>query len=196
MSCLACILEEQSAAEMLKVLFSRIDVPKNISIRYVVFEGKQDLEKQIERKLRGWQQAETFFLILRDQDAGNCIEIKDALKEKSRAAGKIDKTIVRIACHELESFYLGDLAAVEKGLKLSNIASRQREQKYREPDKLVSAARELRILTNDRYQKMCGSRSIASFLKVDGTNRSKSFNVLLSGIQKAISTLCVNAAIV
>jgi hypothetical protein len=181
---------------MLKVLFSRIGVPKNISIRYVIFEGKQDLEKQIERKLRGWRQKDTFFLILRDQDADDCIVIKAALKAKAAAAGKIGRTIVRIACCELESFYLGDLAAVEQGLKLSNIASLQRKRKYREPDKLADAAQELGRLTKHQYQKIHGARSIAPFLKLDDSNMSTSFKMLLSGIHKAISALRVNAAIV
>jgi hypothetical protein len=55
---------------------------------------------------------------------------------------------------------------------------------------------ELGRLTNHLYQKMHGSRSIAPFLKLDGSNASKSFNVLLSGIQKAISMLCANTATV
>ena len=42
-------LEERSAREMLKNLLPRI-LPDNVTIRYVVFEGKQDLEKQLEKK--------------------------------------------------------------------------------------------------------------------------------------------------
>jgi hypothetical protein len=96
---------------------------------------------------------------------------------------------VRIACTELESFYLGDLNAVEHGLGIANLAKKQNDKKYRTPDALSNAAQELKRLTQNQYEKVSGSRAISAFLKVDGSNRSHSFNVLLAGINKLI-TLC------
>ena len=51
MNQLVFFLEEPSAREMLKNLLPRI-LPDNVTVRYVVFEGKQDLENQLGRKLR------------------------------------------------------------------------------------------------------------------------------------------------
>jgi hypothetical protein len=48
---------------------------------------------------------------------------------------------------------------------------------------LTNAAQELERLTGKKYQKIQGSRDIAPFLKLDGTNASHSFNVLISGIR-------------
>jgi hypothetical protein len=188
MSCLVCLLEEPSAAEMLKVLLPRL-APADIHVKYLAFEGKQDLEKQLEKKLRGWLQPETCFLVLRDQDAADCHEVKKNLEKKTSASGQSDRTIIRIACRELESFYLGDLAAVEAGLNLPGLSSKQRRKAFRTPDRLKNAAQELAKLTNNQYQKLSGSRRIAPFLKLDGTNASHSFNILLAGINQAVSTL-------
>jgi hypothetical protein len=57
---------------------------------------------------------DSFFVVLRDQDSGDCLEIKERLMALCGRAGKED-ALVRIACRELESFYLGDLKAVERG---------------------------------------------------------------------------------
>jgi hypothetical protein len=177
------LLEELSAAEMLKGVLPKI-LPDGINVKYVVFEGKQDLEKQLERRLKGWQQPNSAFLVMRDKDGGDCLLIKRQLAEKANASGKGKVTLIRIACSELESFYLGDLNAVEQGLGLSNLAKKQQERKYRTPDALSNAAQELQNLTQRKYQKVASSRAIAPHLKTDGSNRSHSFNALLTGIEK------------
>jgi len=182
MKTLVCLLEEPSAKEMLQAVLPKI-LP-DIHVKYLVHEGKQDLEKQLERRLRAWQVPDSVFLILRDQDSGNCISIKNDLAEKVANSGKTEKTLIRIACHELESFYLGDLNAVEQAMHIRGLSSRQNNQKFQNPDRLNNASEELRKVTGYRYQKIAGSRAIAPFLSVlAGENRSRSFNVLLQGLQ-------------
>ena len=95
-------LEELSAEKMLQGLLPRL-LPQNITPRFVVFEGKQDLEKQIARKLRAWNQPHCCFVVMRDQDSGNCVTIKKNLVKKCTDAGK-PETLVRIACHEWRVF--------------------------------------------------------------------------------------------
>lgn len=186
MNTLVFLLEEASVKAMLEGLLPKI-IPESIDPKFIVFEGKQDLEKQIERKLRGWLKPNSAFIVLRDQDSGDCIEIKDALVGKCNAAQK-PNTIVRIACRELESWYFGDLAAVEKGLGLSNLSRFQRNQKYRNPDEIVRPSDELEKITKGKYQKVSGSRAIGPNLSIDGNN-SKSFCAFLQGIEKAKSLL-------
>jgi hypothetical protein len=172
-------LEELSAKEMLSGILPKI-LPDNIQPRFVVFEGKQDLEKQLVRRLRLWRMPNCQFFVLRDQDSGDCQLIKRNLLEKCSKANR-PNTIVRIACHELESFYLGDLRAVDKGLKLGSLFKLQNKQKYREPDNFSNPAQELMALTNNCYQKVSGSRAISKYLSLD-ENRSHSFNVLVKAI--------------
>jgi len=185
MKTLVCLLEEHSAKEMLKVVLPKI-MSENIDLKFIVFEGKQDLEKQLERKLRLWQQPNSYFLIMRDKDSGDCYAIKRELLEKVKQAGKLDSALVRIACSELETFYLGDLSAVEQGLNISGIANKQQNRKFRMPDHLSNASEELEALTRKQYQKILCSKSIAPYLKLDGSNKSVSFNILLNGVQQLI----------
>lgn len=185
---LVFLLEERSAEEMLKGVLPKL-LPAHINTRYLVFEGKQDLEKQLQKRLQGWRLPNTVFLVMRDKDGGDGPIIKQQLMQKVIDSGKQQATLVRIACTELESFYLGDLNAVEHGLGIANLAKKQNDKKYRTPDVLSNAAQELKRLTQNQYEKVSGSRAISAFLKVDGSNRSHSFNVLLTGINKLI-TLC------
>jgi hypothetical protein len=185
---LVCLLEEPSAKEMLKAVLPKL-IPRETQVQYIVFEGKQDLEKQVERRLKYWQIPNSVFLVMRDKDGGDCLLIKQRLSEKVQASGKQSCTLIRIACTELESFYLGDLSAVEHGLGLTNLAKKQQERKYRTPDDLGNSAQELSKLTQQKYQKVTGSRAISPFLKTDGSNRSHSFNVLVTGIKKLMTSI-------
>jgi hypothetical protein len=185
MTTLVFFLEEPSAKEMLIGVLPKI-LPEHVVPRFIVFEGKQDLEKQLVRKLRLWKQPDSRFIVLRDQDAGDCRKIKENLVEKCREAGRPD-AVVRIACHELESFYLGDLQAVEKGLDTSGLAKRQNQKKFRQPDNLPNPARELKALTNKRYQKLLGSRAIGNHLDLNN-NRSHSFNLFMHAIRETSSS--------
>lgn len=191
MKCLVCLLEGPSERELLKNLLPRL-LGDKVEVHYIVFEGKQDLEKQLERRIKYWQKPKSHFLVIRDQDSGNCLLIKKNLQAKIDQTGKQSTTTVRIACHELESFYLGDLVAVEKGLSLSGLAKKQEKSKYRAPDNLGNPAEELLKLTKNNYQKISGSRAIGPHLKIDGTNRSHSFNVLLAGIKKTMGQISVS----
>ena len=123
-------LEEPSAKEMLQGVLHRI-LPDEILIRYVVFQGKQDLEKNLKIKLRAWTLPNCSFVVMRDQDSGDCKEIKEKLANICEKAGR-KGVLIRIACHELESFYLGDLAAVEKGLDLKGIERKKKSNENSE----------------------------------------------------------------
>ena len=52
MTCLVFFLEEKSAEIMLEGILPQI-LPEGIGYRCVVFEGKQDLEKRLPKRLRG-----------------------------------------------------------------------------------------------------------------------------------------------
>lgn len=183
---LVCFTEEPSAVEMLLCILPKI-LPANFPFRCYHFEGKQDLEKKIVRRIQYWVDPDSVFLVLRDQDSGDCCQIKNDLVHKIRQTGKSQQTIVRISCHELESFYLGDLQAVETGLKIKGLAKRQGKSQYRAPDDLPNPAQQLMRITGNRYQKLKGSRAISPFLDLDN-NVSHSFCVLIAGIKSLCKT--------
>ena len=185
---LVFLVEEESAEQMLSVIMPRLleatGNADNVAYQILPFEGKSDLEKKLCRRLRGWRKPVTRFVIIRDQDSGDCRMIKEKLLQLCQEAGKSD-CLVRIACHELESFYLGDLAAVEAGLSLNGLSQRQRQKKYRAPDSVASPSQELIRITGKRYQKVAGSRAISRHLDLEN-NKSHSFNVLIEGIRRLI----------
>lgn len=185
MTTLVFCLEEPSAREMLIGLLPNL-LPSNISYEFIVFEGKQDMEKRLSKRIQHWRKPDTKFLVMRDQDsAPNCSQVKKKLTDLCQNTGKTD-FLIRIACHELESFYLGDLEAVEKGLGIKGLAKKQTLAKFRSPDTLGSPSEELIKLTDQIYQKVSGSRAIGAHLKLNG-NKSHSFEVLVSGIQKLLT---------
>ena len=185
MSALVFLLEEESAKNMLEGIVPRL-VPEGVHVQYMTFSGKQDLEKQMERKIRLWMEPDSRFIILRDQDSGNCLDIKARLLDIVQNTGKADVCLVRIACHELESFFLGDLEAVGQALNIPSISKKQNKNPYRRPD---SAAEELKKLTGNRYSKLAGSRAIGPCLSLNGSNRSHSFGVLVDAIFRQASLL-------
>ncbi|MBF0132357.1 MAG: DUF4276 family protein [Magnetococcales bacterium] len=175
---LVFFLEEASAKALLQELLPRF-LPDIETPLFIVFEGKQDLEKQLPRKLRNWQQPNSRFVVLRDKDSGNCCEVKEKLRNLSREGGH-PQTLIRIACRELESWYLGDLAAVEKALSARGAAKQQTNLKFRNPDKLGNPVQELTRLAPS-YQKIAGSRAMGKVMTREG-NTSHSFNVFIKGI--------------
>ena len=183
MTTYAFFLQELSAAEMLKGLLPRL-LPADADTRYIVFEGKQDLEKNLEKKLKNWMTPDTIFVVIRDKDSGDGPTIKSRLSDICSKAGKTD-VLIRIACHELESWYLGDLLSVEEALGIPRLSRSQNNSKYRNPDRLGNAAQELVSLTKYAYQKVSGSRAIGKCLRITG-NLSHSYNVFISGLQNRI----------
>ena len=72
---------------------------------------------------------------MRDQNSEDCLKLKQRLKNLCQQAGQPD-VLIRIVCHELESWFLGDLAAVEPAFQLKGLAKQQDRQKYRDQDKV------------------------------------------------------------
>lgn len=182
------LLEEESAKAMLEGLLPRI-LHEDIRLRYIPFEGKQDLERQMVKRLRGYVNPHARFIVLRDQDsAPECRDIKARLVEFCLQAGQAAKSVVRIACRELESFYLADLLAVEQALGVKKLVRQQGSAKFRSPDHLGSPSKELAILTGGRYQKVSGSRAIGRYLDPDN-ERSLSFKNLIKSVRRMESEL-------
>jgi len=180
---LVFLLEEESAKAMLEGLLPRILNPQ-IRPRLIPFEGKQDLEKQLTKRLRRYVNPHARFIILRDQDsAPDCKAVKAKLVEHCLYAGQAAKSLVRIACKELETFYLADLNAVEQGLTLKKLTNLQASERFRNPDRLGNPSKELDALTKGEYQKVSSSRAIAKHLDPANT-RSASFKNLIAGIRR------------
>lgn len=179
---LVFFLEEESAKAMLNSLLPRVLDP-SIRYRLIPFEGKRDLELRLETKLRRYINPSARFIVMCDQDGSqNCIAIKQRLLDSCAKAFRQNDTLVRIACRELEAFYLADLAAVEQATGIKGIAAQQNKAKFRMPDTLQRPSQELYQLTSKQYQKVGDSARIGHLLDITN-NRSNSFACLISGIK-------------
>jgi hypothetical protein len=187
---LVFLLEEASAKALLSTLLARL-LNAEISFRLIPFEGKQDMEKQLVKRIRGYQNRNARFIILRDLDSHpDCIALKQRLIALCHEAGKAENCLVRLACRELETFYLADLAAVERALAVSGLSKKQNTSKFRTPDALGSPSRELKQLTGQVYEKIAGSVAIGEHIELDNT-RSPSFRNLIAGIRRLEQELMV-----
>lgn len=147
-------------------------------------EGKQALEKSIPIKVRGWHVDGDEFVVVRDQDSGDCVEIKNKLVRLCREAGR-EPLLVRIACREMESWFLGELAAVEQALGVGKLAKLQSKKKYKAPDEQGSPNRELKVLIPG-YSKTRGARKIGACLSLDPeANASVSYRAFVTGVVRA-----------
>ena len=179
MRSLVFLMEEPSAQDALEGFLPNI-LPVGVYVTYLVFEGKQDLEKRMVRTLRAWQQPNARFIVMRDQDSGDCALIKQALLERCREAGRERESTVRIACRELESWFIGDWTSVAQAFGLPKLSALQRKAMYRNPDSLSNPVAELRKHI-PHYQKRDGARRIGPHLRRDN-NASRSFHIFVEAV--------------
>ena len=120
-------------------------------------------------------------LILQDQDSVDCIALMQKIIKLIDDNCQGLNYLVRIACKELENWYLGDSKAVEKVHAKSKASKFIEKAKFRFPDRL-NGAEEMRHLSKD-FGKVNSAREIAKIISID-ENKSTSFNHFCSGLIK------------
>ncbi|MEM6650734.1 MAG: DUF4276 family protein, partial [Pseudomonadota bacterium] len=147
----------------------------------------------IPKKLRAWQNPNARFLILRDNDRGDCKARKKKIETLIKDTNCIEKSKIRIVCQELEAWYLGDLSALEMtDFSNPNISNKQDKQPFSDPDNIDRPLIILDKLTKKSFtpksQKSTLARSIAQHLSMTN-NRSHSFNQTISAINALVLQL-------
>ena len=170
------LLEEYSMKVLLEGLLPRLfpDLP----FLCLPHEWKQDLKKSIPRKLRAWREPGVRFVVVLDNDGSDCLALKQYLVGITRRSGRTD-TIVRIVCQELEAWYFGAPAALANAFDRPNLLAIAGRARFRDPDAIAQPARALAERVEE-FQKVSGARRMAQALTRE--NRSRSFQVLISGI--------------
>ena len=178
---LVFLLEEESAKALLDSFLPRLLAP-GIQVRTMVFEGKQDLQRRMAQRIRGYVNPAARFVLLSDQDSTpDCRVVKQRFLEMCSESGRGNHCLVRIACRELEAFYLADLRAVSQALEIPGLENAQNSQTFRNPDVQTGPSVLLERLTGGSYQKVGGSRRIGQFLDPRNT-RSPSFRNFVAAI--------------
>lgn len=178
------LLEERSMKTLLDGLLPRL-MPNRTFI-CIPHEGKQDLEKSIPRKLRAWREPGARFVIIRDNDGGDCHALKQRLAGLCRDA-KCHDALVRIACQELESWYLGEPEAMAKAFGDARLRDIGNKSRFRDPDTIQQPSKEITRLI-PQFQKISGARRMASHLSRNGNN-SRSFQVMIEGIERMFASM-------
>ena len=172
---LVFLLEERSMKVFLDILLPKI-IPAGIHFITIPHEGKADLRKSIPIKLKAWNIPESKFIIVQDQDSNDCKVLKQELLDLCGTK----EVLVRIACHELEAWYWGDLKAVEQAYN-KDLSKIGKKKAYRIPDDIISPKRELQKLLPE-HQQSAGAKRIAQFIDIE-RNSSTSFHVFVEGVK-------------
>lgn len=187
MTRLEFLLEEPSMEKALKNILPAILPPEyqyNINYFLRPHHGKSDLQKSIPNKMKhyGNYHEPILFIILHDQDSNDCIQLRKELMglcENGRCP-----FLIRIVCRELESWFLGDMDAIETAFPGKFRADKYKNKaKFRNPD-LLNAADELgKILPG--FNKGIAAEYISKHLKLE-QNTSPSFKKFVSGLKKIL----------
>jgi len=183
------LVEEKSMAVFLEE-FLPIILPEGYILNENCFvrphNGKQDLQKQIPKIVRAYRNypLPVKFMVIHDQDSYDCMALKTKLKNLIAENTSNTDYLIRIACRELENWYLGDLDAVEHIYPESKASRQKNKAKFREPDRLNGAEEMQKFSKN--FGKVSCAREIAKVISVE-RNKSESFNQFQHGVIKLIS---------
>ncbi|HRB70901.1 MAG TPA: hypothetical protein PK776_03545 [Flavobacterium sp.] len=190
MTFLHIFTEEPSLKIVLDTILPKI-LPDNVYFQIYSHQGKQDLEKALISTLPTISKIHgSKILVTRDQDSSDCKELKQNLLQIIGLNCHCD-FLVRIVCRELESWYLGDMQAIEKAYPRFKSEQYRNKAEYRNVDKLQSPNRELlKIIpeysNRDYLPKLETAEYISPFLNLKANN-SESFNQTINAILKLIN---------
>jgi hypothetical protein len=173
---LVILTEEESMEVTLRALLPKLGIA---DFQIVTFQGVGDLETSLTRRIRAWRDPNARFLVIRDNENGNCRARKHRLQDLVQAAGATRRAKVRIVMQELEAWFLGDCAALEKaGL----LAPGSRPAWLRDPETEAQPVLRLKKL-EPGYGKVTGARRIAPHLD-PRRNQARSFHATLNAIRE------------
>lgn len=203
------LVEERSMGATLEVLLPQI--AEGITFKTHVFDGKRDLLRNLERRLRGYASmfntANSFWkdaavIVMVDEDREDCRELKAQLDLAAKRAGlgTLSRPIRgrvhvlnRIAIEELESWFFGDPAAVIAAypkVKQRSFPSAA----FRNPDGISGGTWEAleRVLNKHGYhmgglRKTGCASGISAHMDID-RNRSPSFRNFRDGVARLIDS--------
>ena len=179
------LVEEASMESFLRVILPRV-LPDKYTLDYNCFirphEGKSHLQKSIPRKVQGFKHYSTpvKLIVVHDQDTHDCQVLKAKLSSLIEEKDQLLPKLIRIACRELENWYLGDLNAIEKVYPDSKASKQQNKARFRNCDNL-NGSEEMQKLSG-HFTKIYAARQIPLRMNLK-ENTSISFNHFVNGIK-------------
>jgi hypothetical protein len=179
------LLEEETMRISLNNLLVKIIPEKQYQL--ISFNGKMDLQASIPKIVPTLSKhLNAKIVIVHDQDNHNCIELKKKLIHLSKHS--CCPILVRIACRELEAWFLGDMKAIEKAFPKFKSKQYDNKKKFRNVDHIQKPSIILKKLIPELNNfDVIPKRKIAeniSFHMNVNDNKSQSFNQFINGVQK------------
>ena len=183
------LLEEPSMVNYLEQILPKI-LPEGFVLNENCFlrphNGKSDLLKSIPQKVKAFSKLthEAYrIVIVHDQDSNDCKHLKQKLATLCIQNGDCP-TLIRIACRELEAWYLGDMDAIQKVYPSFKADQYRNKAKFRDPD-TCNPSDELKKLIPS-FQKGYASKEISKYISIEN-NRSASFGHFVNGLKRFLS---------
>lgn len=176
------LLEEQSMEYFLRGLIPRIFSTWKEEVDYFLrsHQGKNDLQNSIKPFLNAIKTSSNIkVVIIHDQDQDDCVKLKSKLRSLCNNNSAV--VMIRIACQELESWYIGDPISLSK--IYPEYGRLSRTSRFRQtPDSIVKPSSQImsKIKT---FSKTTTAKIMGQEINID-TNRSTSFQQLISGLKK------------
>ncbi len=181
------LVEDYSTRKFLEGILPRLGFAKHLfEIKH--HRGKGDLTSNLGKIIPSLSKRVQQIIIILDQDQQDCVKLKSELNEKMVHCAC--KYKIRIACYELEAWFLGDMVAISKCSPRFKVSSFQAKEKYRDIDKFtkIKPSTEIENIVpdwkKDYTSKPKFAEKIALFMSLEQrnskqANRSYSFHVLL-----------------
>jgi hypothetical protein len=187
MKTLHVFTEEPSAKIVFEAILPKI-LPEDVLFSVYPHQGKQDLERALEKVVPSISRTPgATILITRDQDNEDCMDVKQSILKELN--GKCHcPYFVRIICRELESWFLGDLAAIQSAYPRFKPEQYIHKAEFRDVDDIDYPSRKLMTIIpeyskRDTLPKLEVSGAIAPLLDLE-KNSSPSFNHTIAAIRK------------
>ena len=189
------LVEEASTEIALKEIVPKI-IGNVHTFKIHNFQNKDRLLKRLPERMKAYANFihdDWRIVVLVDEDRSDCQELKKKLCHASSIVTQKKGNIVlhRIVVEELESWFIGDVAAIRAEYEKIP-ASLPQQAKFRDPDAIKGGTWEEldKILKKYGYetglQKMDFAQKVSPHMDVEN-NQSRSFQVFRDGLRRMIS---------
>jgi hypothetical protein len=189
------LVEEASTEIALKEIVPKI-IGNVHTFKIHNFQNKDRLLKRLPERMKAYANFihdDWRIVVLVDEDRSDCQELKKKLCHASSIVTQKKGNIVlhRIVVEELESWFIGDVAAIRAEYEKIPVSLSQ-QAKFRDPDAIKGGTWEEldKILKKYGYetglQKMDFAQKVSPHMDVEN-NQSRSFQVFRDGLRRMIS---------
>jgi hypothetical protein len=184
------LVEDYSMRKFLEGILPRLGFKEHrIEIKH--HRGKEDLIRYLNKIIPSLSKRAQQIIVIIDRDKQDCVVLKNKIQQKMASCCSCEYKI-RIACYELEAWFLGDMEAIAKCSPKFKAHFFQGKEKYRDVDNIEKPSRVIEQIVQDWKKKHVSkpkfAEKMAQFVSLETqnmekANRSHSFHVLLETLR-------------